>query len=114
MGDDCSIMNFSERVDCKLKGFFKKSPHSSNLLKLKTGFRIFQKRRLKHSLPSLALRWIRSHENPNGGILVHSGHSISYPEVTGYLVPTFLQYADLELVNRLIRWVLCIQSADGY
>ena len=65
------------------------------------------------SFPARALKWIRAHENPTGGIRVHSGDADAYPEVTGYLVPTLLQYGERELATRLIRWLLCIQRADG-
>jgi len=48
-----------------------------------------------------------------GGIRVHSRHAHAYPEVTGYLVPTLLQYGERERATRLARWMLCIQRADG-
>jgi malonyl-CoA O-methyltransferase len=60
-----------------------------------------------------ALAWIRANETPTGGICVHSGHANAYPEVTGYLVPTLLQYGERELATRLACWLLCIQRADG-
>lgn len=65
------------------------------------------------SAPARALKWIRAHESPTGGIRVHSGHADAYPEVTGYLIPTLLQCGERELASRLVRWLLCIQRADG-
>ncbi len=65
------------------------------------------------SPPSRALDWVRSQENPAGGIRVHSGRAESYPEVTGYLVPTLLKYGDRELATRLVRWLVSIQHPDG-
>jgi malonyl-CoA O-methyltransferase len=49
----------------------------------------------------------------SGGIRVHSGHADAYPEVAGYLVPVLVQYGERELATRLVRWLLCIQRADG-
>ncbi len=63
--------------------------------------------------PYLALNWIKSHELSTGGISVHSLHENGYPEVTGYLVPTLMEYGERELAIRLTRWLLCIQRADG-
>ena len=65
------------------------------------------------SPPSRALAWIRANELSTGGIRVHSEHSDAYPEVSGYLIPTLLKYGERELTKRLIRWLLCIQRADG-
>jgi len=59
------------------------------------------------------LRWIRGQELPTGGIRVHSEDERAYPEVAGYLVPTLLQYRDMGLALRLIKWLLSIQRADG-
>src|SRR2546425_7256188 len=60
-----------------------------------------------------ALAWVRAAELPTGGIRVHSNHPNAYPEVTGYLVPTLLHYDERELAIRLVRWLFCIQNADG-
>ncbi len=60
-----------------------------------------------------ALDWIRAHESPTGGIRVHSDRTEAYPEVTGYVVPTLLQYGERELATRLVRWLVSIQAADG-
>ncbi len=63
--------------------------------------------------PARALRWVRACEGPTGGIGAHSAHSDAYPEVTGYLVPTLLQYGEREFAARLVRWLLCGQLGDG-
>jgi malonyl-CoA O-methyltransferase len=60
-----------------------------------------------------ALEWIKTQEIPTGGIRVHSGHVDAYPEVSGYLVPTLLQYGERELAIRIVRWLLSIQRANG-
>lgn len=63
--------------------------------------------------PARTLEWLRAHESPYGGILVHSGRQDAYPEVTGYIVPTLLAYGESELALRLVRWLICIQRGDG-
>ena len=63
--------------------------------------------------PARTIGWIRAHENATGGILVHSRDDDSYPEVTGYLIPTLLKCGEKELAERLTRWLICIQRADG-
>lgn len=69
---------------------------------------------LRHlSPPAKALHWLRQHELPTGGIRVHSQHSCGYPEVSGYTVPTLLDYGERDMAQRLVRWLMCIQRADG-
>lgn len=63
--------------------------------------------------PSGALAWLHSAELATGGIRVHSGHPCAYPEVTGYLVPTLLQFGARELALRQVHWLISVQQADG-
>lgn len=65
------------------------------------------------SPPARVLEWIRAQEIQSGGIRVHSGHVDAYPEVSGYLVSTLVQYGERALATRLVRWLLCIQRQDG-
>lgn len=69
--------------------------------------------RQPNSPASRALAWIRDNHLPTGGIRVESGHPNAYPEVTGYTVPTLLEYGERELAVELVNWLLCIQHADG-
>jgi malonyl-CoA O-methyltransferase len=62
---------------------------------------------------TLALSWFSSHEEKDGGILVHSLHAKAYPEVTGYIIPTLLDYGERDLALRLVRWLMRIQRPDG-
>jgi malonyl-CoA O-methyltransferase len=61
----------------------------------------------------MALSWFKENELDSGGIRVHSGLTVGYPEVTGYTVPTLLNYGEKDMATRLLRWLLCIQRADG-
>jgi len=60
-----------------------------------------------------ALGWLGAQELPGGGIRVHSAHPRAYPEVTGYIVPTLLNYGQQELAARSVRWLTRVQKADG-
>ena len=60
-----------------------------------------------------ALKWIQDNHLPTGGIRVESGHPHAYPGVTGYTVPTLLEYGERDLAVELVNWLLCIQRADG-
>jgi malonyl-CoA O-methyltransferase len=59
------------------------------------------------------LQWLHRNELPSGGIRAHSRHLGAYPEVTGYLIPTLLDYGERNLARRFLRWLLCVQRADG-
>jgi hypothetical protein len=67
------------------------------------------------------LRWILDAQRPDGGIAAYysllSGYSESYPEVTGYLVPTLYDFvADSGAVaaaERATAWLLSLQMPAG-
>jgi hypothetical protein len=70
------------------------------------------------------LRWILNARRANGGIAAYysllTGYSESYPEVTGYIVPTLYDLAhaagdDRAIVaaERATRWLLSLQMSTG-
>jgi Prenyltransferase and squalene oxidase repeat len=70
------------------------------------------------------LRWILDAQRPDGGIAAYysllTGYSKSYPEVTGYIVPTLYDFAhasrDHNAINaaeRATRWLLSLQMPAG-
>lgn len=70
------------------------------------------------------VRWLLSAQQPDGGIAAYyslvTGYSKSYPEVTGYIVPTFYDVAhatsdeDATLAaQRATRWLLSLQTSSG-
>ena len=65
------------------------------------------------SPPARALAWLRANELPTGGIRVHPDHASAYPEVTGYIVPTLLDYGSRDLAARLVQWLVRVQQEDG-
>jgi len=58
------------------------------------------------------IAWLKINEHPGGGIRCW-GDGAAYPEVTGYLIPTLLNYGDGYLVERCINWLLSIQQPCG-
>ncbi len=72
----------------------------------------------------LVLRWILDAQRPDGGIPAHysllSGYSESYPEVTGYIIPTLYDFGctandefAIAAAQRATRWLLSLQMPSG-
>ena len=59
------------------------------------------------------LLWVEAHELPTGGIEAWNGAGVAYPEVTGYLIPTLLDYGERKLAYRLADWLVSIQHTSG-
>ena len=70
------------------------------------------------------LRWILHAQRPDGGIAAYysllTGYSESYPEVTGYIVPTLYDFASMTndggavvVAERATRWLLSLQMSMG-
>ncbi|MGL4943348.1 MAG: glycosyltransferase [Thermoguttaceae bacterium] len=60
-----------------------------------------------------AKQWIDRYSNFNGGIAVSSGNRTSYPEVSGYYIPTLLNWGMKDRALRYARWLVTIQNEDG-
>lgn len=56
------------------------------------------------------LSWIKTH-SPSGVLNWQGGEP--YPEVTGYLIPTLLNYGEDKLARQYADWLLSIQNGDG-
>ncbi len=70
------------------------------------------------------IRWIVNAQREDGGIAAHygllSGYSASYPEVTGYIIPTLYDFAHLTgdnsviaVAERATQWLLSLQMSSG-
>jgi hypothetical protein len=70
------------------------------------------------------LRWILRAQRPDGGIAAYysllTGYSGSYPEVTGYIVPTLYDFARttndqafITAAERATQWLLSLQMSSG-
>ncbi len=63
-----------------------------------------------------AIEWLKLAQNPDGGIaawLDDEHRHKSYPEVTGYLIPTLLAYGERELAEKCAKWLAGIQNSNG-
>ena len=58
------------------------------------------------------LDYIKGLELQSGGIAGWKG-APAYPEASGYLIPTLLDYGERELAVRLADWLVSIQNDDG-
>ncbi len=60
-----------------------------------------------------AMSWIRQNTIGGNGITVTSKKKVIYPEVTGYYIPTLLQWGERELAVSYAKYLCGIQKADG-
>ncbi|MBU2685797.1 MAG: terpene cyclase/mutase family protein [Gammaproteobacteria bacterium] len=67
---------------------------------------------------SRIIDWIKSAELPSGGLAgywnaTNKAWSVAYPEITGYTIPTLIDYGEFDLAQRLADWLLTVQREDG-
>jgi len=60
-----------------------------------------------------AIQWIKNNIVLNQGVIISSRKKVSYPEVTGYIIPTLYQWGEKELARDLIIWLVKQQNEDG-
>lgn len=60
-----------------------------------------------------ARKWIEKYTVPDGGIVNNSNLPESYPEVTGYYIPTLIKWGFLETALSYAKWLCSIQRGDG-
>lgn len=60
-----------------------------------------------------AMMWIHAHRSAEGGIQVSSVNSSMYPEVTGYFIPTLLNWGEPELAEEFGNALIPVQQQDG-
>ncbi len=60
-----------------------------------------------------SIEWIEANSIANEGIINNSKLRKSYPEVTGYYIPTLLRWGYRELAVSYADWLCSIQNADG-
>ena len=60
-----------------------------------------------------AIAWIKSNTINNNGIVVTSKERVIYPEVTGYYIPTLLNWGEKELACSYAKYLISIQKEDG-
>lgn len=60
-----------------------------------------------------AIKWIKNNTLQGEGIVVSSKKRYSYPEVTGYLIPTLLSIGERKLACEYAKWLVDLQKPDG-
>ena len=60
-----------------------------------------------------AISWFRSVVISGGGFPISTGQNISYPEVTGYIIPTLYEVGEKVFASDLASWLLSVQHPDG-
>ena len=60
-----------------------------------------------------ALQWIENNTINGNGITVTSKERVIYPEVTGYYIPTLLQWGENDRALAYAKYLCSIQKADG-
>lgn len=59
------------------------------------------------------LQWIDDNKIVGAGIPVSGRLREPYPEVTGYCIPTLLNFGRSDLALQFARWLISVQNADG-
>lgn len=60
-----------------------------------------------------AIMWIRNNTIEENGITVTSKEKVIYPEVTGYYIPSLLQWGERDLAISFAKYLCSIQKEDG-
>lgn len=60
-----------------------------------------------------AIEWIKNNTNIGEGVICNTNLPKSYPEVSGYYIPTLLRWGYKELAIQYAQWLCEIQHADG-
>jgi malonyl-CoA O-methyltransferase len=60
-----------------------------------------------------AMQWLRHNTLPQAGVRVTHDADVAYPEVTGYLIPSLIEWGEHDLARDWAQWLLAIQRPDG-
>lgn len=60
-----------------------------------------------------AINWVREHSPEGQGISISSRIRVSYPEVTGYFIPTLCALGEKALARQYAEWLVSVQGAEG-
>ena len=60
-----------------------------------------------------ACGWILRNQQENGGVSVFRGSPTEYPEVTGYIIPTMLQYGFQDEALKMVEFLASRANEDG-
>lgn len=81
-------------------------------------FFLFQGRLAVEPLPEArpverACNWMLQNQQANGGVSVYHGAPVEYPEVTGYIIPTMLQYGFRDEALKMAGFLASVANEDG-
>jgi malonyl-CoA O-methyltransferase len=65
------------------------------------------------SSPNRALEWCIANTVDSAGILISNTKSAPYPEVSGYFIPTLMDWGKHLLAVQFTNWLISIQNDDG-
>jgi len=60
-----------------------------------------------------AINWIKLNSIDGEGIICNSSKKMSYPEVTGYYIPTLIRWGYRDFATSYAKWLVSIQKEDG-
>lgn len=60
-----------------------------------------------------SIKWIMENSIDDGGIINNTDFPTSYPEVTGYFIPSLLRWGYRKLACSYAKWLCSIQKEDG-
>lgn len=60
-----------------------------------------------------SIQWILTHITKDGGVSYSNTNLEPYPEVSGYIVPTLVDYGYIQEGRGIVKWLLSIQQKDG-
>ncbi len=61
----------------------------------------------------IAKKWIERNTLPKSGIRISHQSKYAYPEVSGYYIPTLLEWGMRDLAEQYVAWLLSVQNKDG-
>lgn len=60
-----------------------------------------------------SVNWLKNNRVKAKGMSISNKKQVSYPEVTGYIIPTLYQWGEKELARNLTTWLITEQNKDG-
>ena len=65
------------------------------------------------SIYNKVIEWIKKHTIKGEGIICNTEKILSYPEVTGYYIPSLIRWGYRDIALNYTNWLLSIQKEDG-
>lgn len=75
--------------------------------------RLFRKKDTLLDNYRYVMDWIRNHTTDTGGVMISDRQHEPYPEVTGYLIPSLLEFGEHSLAERYSEYLHATQNLDG-